>query len=196
MSLRATLLAIAAALAVLPCLGQLRIGVKGGITSSKLHFDKSLFESSNRTGFTGGLQLEFSLPVTGLSLNGSLLYTHRTDAFTNNDQTFSRDYIEVPVHVKYGITIMGLNKVLVPYAFTGPNFSFLLNESKQEQWDNRASNTSWDAGFGVELLGHLQIQASYGLGLTRSFKQIIPAENANSVHGRDHCWTVTAAYMF
>lgn len=175
---------------------QLRFGLKGGVAVNRLHFDKSLYASENRSGFTAGIQLEFSLPVTGLALDGSLMFSHRTDALTQMERTFKRDYIEIPVHIKYGFTFMGLNKVLVPYIFTGPNFSFLFNESKQDLWENRASNTAWDFGVGIELLKHLQLQAAYCVGITKTFKMQVDESPQDVVQGRDKCWTLTAAYLF
>lgn len=175
---------------------QLRFGLKGGVAVNRLHFDKSLYASENRSGFTAGIQLEFSLPVTGLALDGSLMFSHRTDALTQMERTFKRDYIEIPVHIKYGFTLMGLNKVLVPYIFTGPNFSFLFNESKQDLWENRASNTAWDFGVGIELLKHLQLQAAYCVGITKTFKMQVDESLQDVVQGRDKCWTLTAAYLF
>ncbi len=180
----------------LPVHAQLRMGVKGGIIADKLHFNKNLLSGKNHTGLTLGLQFELSLPVTGLGVDASVMYAHRNDAITGLDKVYSRDCLEMPVHLKYGFNLLGANRFLVPYAFTGPNFSFLFNESEQDKWDNRASNTSWDVGFGVELLNHLQVQASYGIGLTKTFKQLGIMENGVEVEGRDHCWTVTAAYLF
>lgn len=199
MRLKVILLAIAVMLTVPSALGQLRIGVKGGIAVNRLHFDKTIIDSDNRTGFTGGVQLELALPVTGLGLDGSLMFSHRNDQLSSMEKTYRRDYIEIPLHVKYGFTLFGLNKFLVPYGFTGPNFSFLFNETEQDLWDNRASNTAWDVGFGVELFHHLQVQASYSVGLTQAFKQVgidKPEITGETVKGRDHCWAITAAYLF
>lgn len=199
MRLKVILLAIAVMLTVPSALGQLRIGVKGGIAVNRLHFDKTIIDSDNRTGFTGGIQLELALPVTGLGLDGSLMFSHRNDQLSSMEKTYRRDYIEIPLHVKYGFTLFGLNKFLVPYGFTGPNFSFLFNETEQDLWDNRASNTAWDVGFGVELFHHLQVQASYSVGLTQAFKQVgidKPEITGETVKGRDHCWAITAAYLF
>ncbi|MCQ2288495.1 MAG: PorT family protein [Muribaculaceae bacterium] len=175
---------------------QIRYGIKGGVIANKLHFNKDFTAKGNQIGFTGGLQIEISMPITGLGLEGALMYAHRNDALTSVDKTYKRDYLEIPVHIKYGINLLGFNKILVPYAFTGPNFSFLFNETEQSSWDNRASNTSWDVGFGVELVNHLQVQAAYGIGLTKSFKQIGITDAGEPIEGRDHCWTVTAAYLF
>lgn len=206
MVLRLIYTAIALLLAIAPASAQLRIGVKGGIGVNHLSFDKNVISSENQCGFTGGLQLEFSLPVTGLGLEGSLMYSHRKDALSTADRSYSRDYIEIPVHLKYGLTILGLNRFLVPYALTGPNFSFLFNEGEQDMWDNRASNTSWDVGFGVELFNHLQVQAAYCIGLTKTFKQVGLDKadlnkvgidtNGGEVNGRDRVWSLTATYLF
>lgn len=199
MRLKVILLAIAVMLTVPSALSQLRIGVKGGIAVNRLHFDKTIIDSDNRTGFTGGVQLELALPVTGLGLDGSLMFSHRNDQLSSMEKTYRRDYIEIPLHVKYGFTLFGLNKFLVPYGFTGPNFSFLFNETEQDMWDNRASNTAWDVGFGVELFHHLQVQASYSIGLTQAFKQVgidKPELTGETIKGRDHCWAITAAYLF
>lgn len=199
MRLKVILLAIAIVAAVPSVMGQLRIGVKGGIAVNKLHFDKNIINSDNRVGFTGGIQVDLALPVTGLGLDASLMFSHRNDALSSMEQTYRRDYIEIPVHIKYGFTVFGLNKFLVPYGFTGPNFSFLFNETEQDLWDNRASNAAWDVGFGVELFHHLQLQASYSVGLTEAFKQVGYDKTGallETVNGRDKCWTVTAAYLF
>lgn len=174
---------------------QLRFGVKGGIVLNKLSFDKSTFKSENRTGFAAGLQLDLRLPL-GFALDGSVMYSHRNDRFLHESQTYRRDYIEIPIHVRYGLNLVGLSNLLVPYAFTGPNFAFLCAESKDITWENRSTFTSWDVGFGVELLRHVQVQASYGIGITDAFKAVGLSQSGDVVKGKDRCWTVTASYLF
>ena len=180
---------------------QFRIGPKGGVVMSKLHFDNTLLSSDNRTGFAAGLQVDLGLPLTGLSIDASLLYSHRNDAFEHNSVTYRRDYIEIPIHLRYGLSIVGVNRIIIPYAFTGPNFSFLCAESKNITWDNRSTFTSWDVGLGVELFKHLQVQASYGIGISDAFKKVgykneKIEEKGVVIKGKDHCWTITAAYLF
>ena len=180
----------------LPAAAQLRLGPKLGISTSSLHFDSKLLSSSNRTGWTAGLQLELRLPIVGLGVDGSLMFSHRNDALRGDSRTYHRNYIEIPLHVRYTLSIVGLNKIVAPFAFTGPNIRLLCSESDDITWDNRASNLSWDAGLGVELLGHLQISASYSLGITKAFKQVGIDRTGESITGRDHCWTLSAAYLF
>lgn len=187
---------IGISLLVLPCEAQVRFGAKGGITTSKLRFNNELLKSEQRMGWTAGAQLELQLPIGGLGIEGSLMFSHRNDALRNEHRTYHRDYIEIPVRLKYRLSVIGLDKLVAPYAFTGPNFSLLCDESDDITWDNRASNLSWDAGFGVELFHHLQVSASYSLGVTKTFKQVGIDLDSESITGRDHCWTLTAAWVF
>lgn len=193
---RSTIIAIAL-LALLPLTAnaQFRFGIKGGLAVSKLSLKESPFKSDNRAGFAAGVQVDLSLPL-GFAVDGSIMYSHRNDNFSFDTQTFRRDYIEVPVHVRYGINLIGINHVIVPYVFTGPNFSFLCAESKDIKWENRSVFTSWDVGFGMELVKHVQIQASYGIGITDAFKSVGIEQEGNIVNGKDRCWTITAAYLF
>ena len=94
------------------------------------------------------------------------------------------------------LSIVGLNNVLAPMAFIGPNFAFLAHESRQERWDNRSVVTSFDLGFGVELLRHLQLSACYSMGLNRALKQVGLKGNEQDIDGRDRTWTIAAAYLF
>lgn len=174
---------------------QVRFGIKGGLAVSKLSFDKSMFQAKNKTGFTAGVQLDLKLPL-GFGIDGSVLYSHRNDAFSLEQTTYRRGYIEIPVHLRYGISLVGLNNFIVPYAFTGPNFAFLCDESKNITWENRSMVTSWDVGFGIELLKHVQIQACYGIGITEAFKKVGINEEGTVISGKDRCWTITAAYLF
>ena len=189
-----TLLAVVSVIPASVC-AQVRFGVKGGVVVSKLSLDKSTFDTENRAGFSAGLQVDLSLPL-GFALDASVLYSHRNDAFSDKHQTYRRDYIEIPLHLRYGINLVGVNQVLIPYVFTGPNFAMLCNESPDITWDNRSTVTSWDVGFGVELLKHVQIQACYGIGMTDAFKYVGVEKDSEVIKGKDRCWTVTAAYLF
>ena len=194
---KSTIIMLLAVLAMIPQLAsaQFRFGVKGGLVVNKLSFDKSTFSSDNRAGFAAGLQVDLSLPL-GFAVDASVMYSHRNDTFTGMEGTFRRDYIEIPVHVRYGISLVGLNKVIVPYGFTGPNFALLCHESRDIKWENRSTATSWDVGFGAELFRHLQVQACYGIGMTDAFKYVGIDKDSEVIKGKDRCWTITAAYLF
>ncbi len=208
MKIKTILLSLAVMLAVPSALAQVRFGVKGGVAVNSLKLNNEVFYSDNRTGWTAGAMVDLKLPLTGLSLDGSLMYTHRSEKLYNwssdseiakySGETYSRNFLEIPVHIKYGISIPVVSKVFVPYLLTGPNFSVLFSDTDQDIWSNHSFNTAWDFGVGVELINHLQLQAAYSLGINKNLKGVIPGTSSDepSVKGRDRCWTITAAYLF
>ncbi len=171
---------------------QLRFGIKGGVALNKMEFDKSSLESDNRAGFTGGIMLEFNLPVVGLGFDASAMYTHRSAKYSAGNAeltTLKRDYIAFPINLKYKFSILPMVK---PFAFTGPEFGIRLSDEADGAKYSRMS-TSWNVGAGVELLNHLQIAASYGIGLNKTVQDALGISN---IDGKDKYWTITAAYLF
>ncbi|MBR1882166.1 MAG: porin family protein [Muribaculaceae bacterium] len=177
---------------------QVRLGLKGGMITGDLHFNKSLFDTDRHLGYTGGVVLELGLPVTGLSLDASAMYSRHNNKLVGEERTYHRDYVEVPVNVRYGFHIVGVDHLVLPFVFTGPNFAFLCDETKDRRWDNRSLAISWQAGFGAELFRHIQVMAGYSYGLNHVMKQVglDEVDAGDRVRAREHCWTVTAAYMF
>ncbi|MBQ2163585.1 MAG: porin family protein [Muribaculaceae bacterium] len=184
------------AIAVIPAQGQVRFGVKGGITINELKWDKNILSSENKAGFTGGLMLEVGLPVVGLGIDGSVLYAHRENEMYMDGIKLKRDYIDFPINVKYKIQIPVISKIFAPFVSTGPDFALLLSDSDTGDFKTRKWNTSWNVGFGAELFRKLQIHANYGIGLTKAFEYINKEVESTTVKGKDKYWTITAAYLF
>lgn len=184
------------AIAVIPAQGQVRFGVKGGITINELKWDKNILSCENKAGFTGGLMLEVGLPVVGLGIDGSVLYAHRENEMYMDGKKLKRDYIDFPINVKYKIQIPVISKIFAPFVSTGPDFALLLSDSDTGDFKTRKWNTSWNVGFGAELFRKLQIHANYGIGLTKAFEYINKEVESTTVKGKDKYWTITAAYLF
>ena len=183
-------------IAVIPAQGQVRFGLKGGITINELKWDKNILSSENKAGFTGGLMLEVGLPVVGLGIDGSVLYAHRENEMYMDGKKLKRDYIDFPINVKYKIQIPVISKIFAPFVSTGPDFALLLSDSDTGDFKTRKWNTSWNVGFGAELFRKLQIHANYGIGLTKAFEYINKEVESTTVKGKDKYWTITAAYLF
>lgn len=201
-SLKRILVAAAVALlAMAPAAAQVRFGVKAGVALNDLHFNKDivndLSSTSNRAGFTGGVMAEVQVPIVGLCIDGSVLYTHRSAELkgSKSNEVFKRDYIDIPVNLKYKFNILGLSNIFTPYLFTGPDFAILLSDKDQNGYTNKTLNTSWNVGFGAELLRHLQVSATYGIGLSKALEYVGVGDGQN-ISGKDRYWTVTAAYLF
>lgn len=180
--------------------GQVRFGVKGGITLNELKWDKDIVSKDNRAGFTAGLMMEIGLPVVGLGIDVSVLYAHRQDDMyledTYQDIKLKRDYLDIPLNVKYKIQIPVLSKIISPFVTTGPDFALMLSDTEKVDLKTRKWNTSWNVGFGAELFRKIQIHANYGIGLTKAFKYIGKDIDSEPIQGKDKLWTITAAYMF
>ena len=191
-------MAIAIALMVMmPAMAQFKIGPRLGVDVNSLHFNKDVFQEDNRAGFTGGLQAEFMIPGLGFGFDASVMYVRRSATFTDDQRTeVNADYIEIPVNLKYKLGLPLLGNILKPYVFTGPSFSFLTSRLFFSDFVNKISDTAWNFGFGVELIKHLQLSASYAVGMSKALDVFhLSNENAN-INGKNRYWTVTAAWLF
>lgn len=181
---------------------QLRFGLRAGVQTNALHFDKSTFDSENRAGFTGGVMVEFLAPVLGVGVDLSAMYVHRNVAVPDAEGDFSGhtkglDYIELPLNLKWRIGIPLIEKIVSPYIFTGPSFAFLTSKRAiNEAFKNKSCDVAWNVGAGVELLKLLQVGASYGFGMTKAFDAVGVVNKDGILDGRTRCWTITAAYLF
>ena len=82
---------------------QFRFGPKVGLTVNDMHFNKSVLDSDNQTGWTAGVMGEFTIPVIGISADLSAMYVRRNAKFLA-EQEISKDnrsYIELPLNFRY-----------------------------------------------------------------------------------------------
>ncbi|MCM1336256.1 MAG: PorT family protein [Candidatus Amulumruptor caecigallinarius] len=205
--MKKTLLAMVAAVAAViafsqPAQAQFRFGIKAGLDVNSLHFNEKLIDSDNRAGFTGGIMCEFTAPLIGVGMDVSAMYTRRdlkaVIADNGLEQTVKshRDYIEIPVNLKYKMNIPAINKIIRPMLFTGPSFAFLTSRTGiNNALKNKEFDCTWNFGFGAELFSHLQVAASYGIGLNNSVVDRLGLQNID-IDGKTKVWTVTAAYLF
>ena len=188
-------------------LSPFRFGVKAGVNINEMKFNEDAFSSKNRSGFTGGVMVQFVAPVINIGFDASLLYTHRTArdySVAENQATgdFSAvnvgsDYIEIPVNFRYNLGLPIVGKFVTPFLTTGPDFSFLLsNQNVKDAWNNKKFDMAWNFGFGVKIVNKVELAASYGLGLKDSASGDSALYGANPVDGKNRFWTVTAAWLF
>lgn len=177
---------------------QFRFGLKAGVAVNSLHFSTETFDASNRAGFTGGAMIEFTAPVIGLGFDLSAMYVRRNTEWLeeNNLTRDNRDYIDIPLNLKWKMNIPVINRIARPFLLTGPTFSFLTSKrSAEDAWKNRKFDTAWNFGFGLEMFTKVQVAASYSVGMTKALKAV-GATGTSSIDGHNRYWTVTAAYLF
>ena len=193
---RSIILSILALVLALPMAAQVRLGIRGGMTVGKLRFDRDIVSSDNRVGYTGGLLLDLNIPVVGLGLEVSAMYTHRNNRLTDHMRVFKRHFFDFPLLARYRLTTPRVERIIAPYVFTGPCFSVLFDEGAKTDLDDSKTYLSWDVGGGVDLFRHLRVTASYSIGISKAMSYIDREYTGAQVHGKDRCWTLSAAYLF
>lgn len=178
---------------------QFRFGLKAGVAINSLKFDKSALDSDNQAGFLGGVTTQFTVPIIGVGFDLSALYVRRNSEFMldHNVQKNNRDYIEIPLNLRWNIGLPGVGKIISPFITTGPSVAFLCSKSAFQDFTNKKADWAWNFGLGIQIINRVQIGASYGLGLSKALKVTGQGEYVgNTIPGKNRYWTVTAAYLF
>ena len=190
------IVAIAVLLSSTPADAQIKFGIKAGANFNSLKFNQDL--------------LEFTMPLIGVGMDASVMYVHRsgkdydeyeTDAAGNavlvSSTSTGRDYIDIPLNLKYKLSLPGIGSLVKPFVTTGPSFAFLVSKKNINEFiKNKSCDIAWNFGFGIELFSHVQVAASYGLGLTNTLEYVGIGNNNETIEGKNRYWTVTAAYLF
>lgn len=176
----------------IPAQAQFKWGIKGGANISSIHFSDlpETFSTDNLTGFHIGPTIELMAPFIGLGFDASILYSQT--GMEIGTQTVKSDYLNIPVNLKWKI---GIPAVKV-FAAAGPYVGFRLGGGKfwdvvSDQIESKSFSAGLNIGAGVELIQHLQISATYQLGLTDNYsmKQL-------KIDGKNRGWLISAAILF
>lgn len=171
--------------------------------STDLSVDNDLYSAKNGTGFTAGLTVEVMLPVAGLGFDGSIMYGRYAAEFGFDGvyADIDRDYVDIPVNLKWKIGVPAIGRIMSPYIFTGPSLSFLC--SKKYMCNDvikcSATRAYWNMGAGVELFKMVQVGFTYGIALNKTFENIVDKYDGVRLpifKGKENYWTITAAYLF
>lgn len=179
---------------------KLRFGIKAGLNVNHLSANMTTFDKNNQAGWTAGLMTECQLPLIGLGVDLSLMYTRMNSEiliYNSDGSAFdvpNKNFIEIPLNLKYKISLPVVGSFLAPYIFTGPSFGFKLDKSTIDNFKTKTFQSVWNIGLGLELAKHLQIGASYGFGMNNIVKVV--SSSTDPVKYHNNYWTVTAAYLF
>lgn len=169
---------------------QFHFGVKAGVNVNHLSANMGTFEKNNRAGWTAGLMTEFQVPIVGLCLDLSLMYARMNP----EEGLDNKNFIQIPLNVKYKFQLPVVSSFLAPYLFTGPSFDFKLDKNTIDSMKTKTFQAVWNVGAGIELARHLQIGASYGFGINNILDKVY--DGAQTVKLHNNYWTITAAYLF
>lgn len=193
---------VAALFLAIPANAQFKIGPKVGVNISTLSLGGDLsknFKSSNISSFTGGVMAEFMVPIIGVGIDASVMYTRKgsdlKEITTESTAKQHTDYVEIPINLKYKFSLPVVGSFMSPFVYAGPSFAFRVGDNLADQYKNKSFETAINVGIGLEFFNHLQIAGQYGWGLGKAMEFENDVLNS-TLNGKSRAWTVTAAYLF
>lgn len=175
-----------------------RFGVKAGLNVDKMKFSdmQSTFSSDNGCGFTAGVMTEINIPIVGIGFDLSVMYTHmNSNVFNNGNQgDIAKNFIEIPLNVKYKFSLPVVSSFLKPMVYTGPTMALKLDKSILNNLQSKTAQWGWNVGIGLELINHLQVCGGYTFGINNVAKWV--GANSETIKAKNNYWTVTAAWLF
>lgn len=181
---------------------QFRFGVKAGLNMNSLHLNnlEDNFSKDNHCGYTVGVMTEFQVPIIGLAFDLSAMYTRMNSDLDSKvpeeeNVAYNKNFLEIPLNLKYKIGLPLVGSIITPYVFTGPSFAIKLDKNSLDAIKTKTCQVAWNVGLGVELIKHLQISGSYGFGMNNVAK-FTGLVNTETVKVKNNYWTVTAAWLF
>lgn len=125
------------------------LGIRGGVSISDASGDVAdFFDSSNITGFTGGVFLNYDMGILGFQVAGQ--YTQKGAELSVGDvvEDFSLDYIEIPVVIKAGIPL----GIIKPSLLGGVGVGFKAScDSGGEDCGDDVKSTDFSGIFGADV---------------------------------------------
>ncbi len=196
------LVAVVVTLATTTTDAQLRYGFRFGGDFAKASLGgvkTSEISLVNRSGFSGGLVLEYQFEKCGFAPDIALLYTRYNTRLSipeteGSPFSFGRNFIEVPIHLKWKFWLLQTNNLFAPMIYTGPSMMFRLDHNSgiihNIPFKTNVFQPGWDVGIGFDIINFIQINASYRFGLGNAVK----TPTTTTLH--TNAWTVAATLLF
>lgn len=205
------LMVVVALAMAMPAQAQIKFGVKGGLNlaNSLSSTWKDKANADSYTGFFIGPMVDVNIPIVGLGLDGSLMYSQKGNKLEG--ETFKQQGLEIPVNLKYSF---GLGSLASIYLAAGPSFFFnfksdddltiiegAVKETGKINYKN--AEVALNLGAGVKLFRHLQVGVNYNMPFTDSAKAEIDnspvSAGWDAIRGKGFktkTWQVSVAYIF
>lgn len=135
--------------------GQTTLGVRGGVSGASIDVDElgDIVDDGNRTGFTGGLFLDFrGNDILGFQVGAS--YTQKGAELDLGDavEELSLNYLEFPAVVKLGLPLGNLK----PSVFGGVGLGLNVScESGLQDCGEDITRLEWSGIFGADVAFYL-----------------------------------------
>ena len=201
------------AIATTTATAQFNFGIKAGVNlAERPTLNVEDFKSSlkGNAGWFVGPTAKFVIPVIGLGLEANALYSQAN--IDIDGQNILTQSIEVPVYLRYEITLPAVNRFIEPFIAVGPQFGWnignktitldniedVAGELVKREYRMKDSNISLNLGLGLILFDHLQIHGNYNLALknTADIKSIRNLAEELTSEVKTNVWQISLAYIF
>lgn len=196
-----------------PAAAQFDWGIKAGVNIAEKPSNLGDLKAAAKgdAGWYVGPMAKVTLPIVGLGVEANLLYSQTSTEV--GGEKIKRQCIDLPVYLRYEISIPAINKFVEPFVAVGPQWSWNIGDrnfvmealgaanGQLPKYTLRSSNLSLNLGAGLILLNHVQVHANYNLALgsTSDYRNewdaTINAYN-HIVKSRTNTWQVSVAYIF
>lgn len=172
----------------------LQLGFRGGVSVASASFDtEETFDKSNRTGFVGGVFLNYDAGPLGFQVAGQYSQKGVDLDLGNAIEEFSLSYLEIPAVVKLGIPL----GIIKPSVFGGAALGFNTGcDSDGDDCGDEFKSTDFSGIAGADVaiyLGSISLWADgrYHFGLSN-------VSDASDVVGdlKNRNWTLQAGMGF
>ena len=176
---------------------QLRYGFRfgGDIATASLK-NAETWSLRNRSGFSGGLVLEYQFPTCGFAPDIALLYARhntRLQVSGSNPVSFGRNFIDIPLHLKYKFWLRSFSRTMGPMLYTGPTLSIRLDHNNTTPLRTHRLQGGWEAGIGFDVINFIQLTAGYRFALGNSIASS-PLYPDATLHPSG--WNISATLLF
>ena len=176
---------------------QTAFGLEAGATIKKMSFSKDVYNANNCSGFFVGPKVKGTLPLLGLGADAALLYM-QNKAVIDDVEKKNMSYSRVPVNIRWEIG----PKAFGVFVTTGPQWDWYIGNSKLNTAEGLKATfeknvISWNVGFGLMMLSHLQLGASYSIPLSKSgtvndiYKGVV-----DNIEIKNKEWQIRLNYFF
>lgn len=187
---------------------QFRYGINAGVSIAKPDLTGLYITGNTRpmiesgAGFRGGLTLEYQVPTLGLAFDASVDYlrynirlTSKRGGVVDNKYTdIGRNFIEVPLNIKYKFWLGNFHNLVAPMVMTGPSFMFNLDKQPENApLTQKRFQPGWNVGLGFDIINFIQLNAGYRFAFGDAIKHSDILSNAKL---RNKGWYVSATILF
>lgn len=177
-----------------------------GINGSSLFWKQDLVTTHYKIGGSAGILGELMIPGIGFGIDMALRYqlngarvnfgerpiwSGEPDRMGNEDVWFHT--LQIPLNLRFKYTRLdGLERIIAPFAFAGPVFTFNLATNNVPVIEKPAGTVDIQVGAGAEIIERLQVSGGYYFGVSYQARTI----KLDNFSARPQGWFINVAWLF